>query len=102
MRLTKLLTKNRLRVSVDIVDSFFYCCYFFSFFVWNFSLEFLFKSHHEFYCVQRICAEVFNKGGFDGDFIFLNSQLFTDQFPDSFFNGTHSYVHSYTLQSKLR
>ena len=52
----------------------------------NLALELFFESHHEFYCIQRVCAEVVNKRRFILDIRFIDAELFCDYFSDALFD----------------
>ena len=72
---------------------------FFSFFIRDFSVEFLFQSHNQLYCVQRVSTQVVNERSSTNDFFFFNTQLFNDNFLYAFFDVAHgnhfpiSYAH---------
>jgi len=61
----------------------------FSFFVRNFSFEFLFQCHYELYCVQRIRSKIINKRRIVGDFVLFYTQLLGYDALNLLFNTAH-------------
>src|SRR5690606_27924174 len=59
------------------------------FFVGNLSLEFLFQSHDQLNCIQRVSAQIFNKGSLGLHIFRLHAKLLDDDLDDSLFNATH-------------
>ncbi|BBG30725.1 phox homology (PX) domain protein [Zymobacter palmae] len=78
-----------LLVSVDVVDRFLNGSDLFSFFVRNFSVEFLFQSHYQLNGVEGISTQVFSERRVVLNFFRFNAQLFNNDFLDALFNAAH-------------
>lgn len=77
-------------VLFDVIDGLLNSGDLFSFFVWDFALEFFFQRHNEFDGVKRVGAQIIYERCVIGD-IFFNAQLLCNNFFYSLFNITHNY-----------
>ena len=84
-------------VRVDVIAGLTNRSDFFGFFIRNFTVEFLLQSHNQLNGIQRIGAEVVNKGGFsDTSSSLLPQRCSSNNLLDAFFDGA---AHGTTLPS---
>lgn len=76
-------------MGVDMVDRQLYGGDLLCFFIGNFSLKFLFEGHHQFNGVERISAQIIDEGSFQGNLVIFDTQLFYDNFSNSFYDIAH-------------
>jgi len=82
----KVLKLNGFR---DMLDSVTECLDCFRSIIGNFNSKLFFESHNQFNCVQAICAEVIDERSIINNFIFLNTQVFYN----NFFNTVSDFAH---------
>ena len=68
-------------------------------FVRNLDAELVFEGHHQFHRVERIGAQISNKGLLVGHVRFGHAQLFGDDFLDTGFDIAHDSSRSVVLNS---
>jgi hypothetical protein len=62
-----------------------------SFLIGNFSLKFLFQSHHQFDGVKGVGTEIFDERSGRLNILLFNAQLLSDDFLDAFFDAAHGF-----------
>src|SRR5690606_39500533 len=62
------------------------------FFVRDLALELFFQGHHQLDGVERVGAQVVDERCAVGHFLFLDAELFDDDFLDALFDGAHGFA----------
>ena len=70
--------KTLLGLLFDVFDDIADTLKFLSVFVWNFDVEFFFKSHHELDGIERIRTEIFDEGSRGNDLLWIDAELLDD------------------------
>ncbi|SON76488.1 hypothetical protein XFF6166_180015 [Xanthomonas citri pv. fuscans] len=80
---------SALDVSLDVVDRLLHRGDLLGLFVRDLALELFFQRHHQLDGVQRVGTQIIDERCAGGDFLFLDAELFDDDFLDAFFDGAH-------------
>jgi len=73
---------------VDVIDRQLNSSDLFSFFVRNFSFEFLFQRHNQLNSIKGVGTQIFYEGSRVNNFFFFDAQLFSNDFFNALFNVT--------------